>query len=765
MTRLPLFWLAAAFLLGIPCAATLLPSEKTWKIFLALAAFFYLLEIITARRLRVYPKIREILPVPFFLVILIFSLGGWRYTVSKQPFQPSRLAFYNESGKIEINGVICEDPKLKENSSQLVVCANSIKLSSGEIKLVEGKALVKLRTGDWHYGEGVNIYGAPAIPPENEDFSYRAYLEQHGIYTLLEYPYVVLNSQIEGSWIKKAIFSLRQTAYNRINAFLPQPEAGLLSGILLGNENDIPSDLEKAYQDTGTAHIIAISGFNMALLVGIFLKGFRRWLPIWWAGLLTICLISIYTILVGAAPAVVRAAVMSCLAMSGQLIGRRQAGPFTLLITAAVMCAFNPLLIWEAGFQLSFMATLGLVIYADRLMNWFKQRVEPIFSQDVIDKISAPVGEYFLFTLAAQVTTLPIILYHFERISLSTLLANPLILPVQPLIMMLGGISIITGLIIPPLGKILSYIVWVPLVYTNKIVTLLSEIPVGSMNFGRISFWTVLIIYGLLFFFTYRRKKDHEPEGKNEKVFIFGMLVMLTAVVLVWNGVLLRPDGRLRVMILDEPNTGVVLVQTPGDKRLLINSGGYTNSLSSELNKRLPLLDRRLDLMLVTRASADQYQAFPRLLERFSTGQFIWAVPFPKTTAASQIQRQLNSSDINSQFITSGMQIDFGDGVVLEMMSGDEKQALLLLKYGDLQIWLPGGEVDPDREGWVIQGGIVILPPGTKNSAAWLALQPQQVIHQEVGLCSPQDGCLSTRQYGWISLESDGKNLWFSHER
>ena len=182
--------------------------------------------------------------------------------------------------------------------------------------------------------------------------------------------------------------------------------------------------------------------------------------------------------------------------------------------------------------------------------------------------------------------------------------------------------------------------------------------------------------------------------------------------------------GRLRVTVLDEPNAGVVLVQTPDDKRLLINSGGFTNALSSELNKRLPVLDRRLDIMLVTRASAEQYQAFPRLLERFATGQFIWAIPFPKTATASQIQRQLNTMDINSEFITSGMQIDLGDGVVLEMISGDETQALRRLKYGDLQIWLPGGEVDPDREDWIIQDSIVILPPGSKNSASWLASEP-----------------------------------------
>ena len=206
--------------------------------------------------------------------------------------------------------------------------------------------------------------------------------------------------------------------------------------------------------------------------------------------------------------------------MSGRLIGRKQAGPFTLLITAAIMCAFNPLLIWEAGFQLSFMATLGLVLYADRMMNWFKQRVEPVFSQDIIERISGPVGEYFLFTLAARLHascySLP-----FRTLSLSTLLANPLILPVQPLIMILEGISVVSGLFIPILGKILSTIVWLPLAYTNKIVTLLSEIPVGSMNFGRISFWTVLLLYGLLFFFTFGRKRGKKAKQKRKRIGIW----------------------------------------------------------------------------------------------------------------------------------------------------------------------------------------------------------------------------------------------------
>ncbi len=727
------------------------------------SSILFVVEVSVGKHLKIIQRVRTVLPVPLFLIVLVLVTGGWRFSLTKLPLQPSMLAFYNDSGKQEINGVICEDPQLKENSSQLILCANSIKLANGDIHSVKGKALIKVRPGNWNYGETLMVYGSLKIPPETEDFSYRAYLEQHGIHSLIEFPYLQVAPEKQGNRIKTLIFQLRQNAYQRINAFLPQPEAGLLSGILLGIESDIPFELKRAYQDTGTAHIIAISGFNMTLLVGLFMKGFRRWLPVWWAGLVTILLISIYTILVGAAPAVVRAAVMSCLAMSGRLIGRKQAGPFTLVITAAVMCAFNPLLLWEAGFQLSVTATLGLVLYADRLMSWFTNLAEKRLSPERTSAISGPIGEYFLFTLAAQVTTLPVILYHFEQLSLSTLIANPLILPVQPLIMMLGGIAIIVGLIIAPLGKLISYLVWVPLVYTNKVVELLAHIPKSVINIGKISVWVVFLLYALLAIFTLGKKDDQKSVPIQRKA--LATLILISATMVVWNAVLLRPNGKLQILVFDAPNEGVVLVQTPQGKTILINSGEHNNALSAELTQYLPLVDRHLDVMLVTRASATQYQAFPRLLERFPTNRFIWSVPFPNTATAQQIQEKLLTTEINSEFISKGMVIDCGDGVKLEMMTGDEKSAVFRLNYGELVVWLPGAEVNPAREEWLVKNSIVILPVGVKNIADWMTDEPLQIIQQETGLCASNSACLSTQEKGWIKLESDGTNLWVSGER
>jgi len=583
-----------------------------------------------------------------FLLLAVLAGGGWRYTaIQQKPFTPNDIAYYNDQEKVSISGVVCSDPQHNERSIRFTLCVDQ--MERPEQRKLKGKVLVVQRNGEWKYGDRVTIYGIPQTPGENEEFSYKDYLAQRGIHSLMEYPYVKWIASGQAGWVKSGLFALRQKAYHLIQDFLPQPEAGLLSGILLGIETDIPYELEKAFQDTGTAHIVAISGFNMAILAGIFLKGFRKYLSIWWAAVLAILAMALYTVLVGGAPAVARAAVMSCLAMSASLIGRGQSGMYTLALTAAVMCLFNPLLIGDAGFQLSVTATLGLVLYADRLMNWFRNLAGKILPEQVVERITGPVSDYFLFTLAAQVMTLPVVLYHFERLSLTTLLANPLILPVQPLVMILGGIAVIVGLVIAPLGQLLSYIVWVPLYFTNQIVTWLAGFPGGVVVLGEVSLLTVVGMY-LLIFFLASKKKDPGILEQRKPILLLG--VMVTAVFLVWNAVLLRPDGQLHIWILDDPNAGVVLVKTPAGKRILINAGERANSLSSELNQHLPVLDRKIDLALLTYPNASTYTAYPTILERFKLQQFLWGEIIPGSKTAQTMLEVLQERQIQTGILT-----------------------------------------------------------------------------------------------------------------
>jgi competence protein ComEC len=156
--------------------------------------------------------------------------------------------------------------------------------------------------------------------------------------------------------------------------------------------------------------------------------------------------IAFYTVLVGASASVLRAAIMGCFALIARQMGR-QTGINTLAITAALMAGDNPHIIWDVGFQLSFAATLGLVLYAEPLQTWFARLLAHRLPPATARRIAGPAGDYFLFTLAAQVMTLPIIAYHFQRISLVSIVANPVILPAQPPVMILGGLAVLLGLI------------------------------------------------------------------------------------------------------------------------------------------------------------------------------------------------------------------------------------------------------------------------------------------------------------------------------
>ena len=200
-------------------------------------------------------------------------------------------------------------------------------------------------------------------------------------------------------------------------------------------------------------------------------------------------------------------------AVFASLVGRRQDGLNTLAVVAAVMAAFNPQVLWNVGFQLSFAATLGLVLYAEPLKTAFERLASRYVPVETAQKWSRPVGEYILFTLAAQVLVLPIIIYYFQRISLSSLIANPLILPAQPPVMILGGLALLAGTIYYPLGQILAWIAWPFVAYTIRVVEFLAAFPGGALNLGEVSVVLVIGFYAFLFGLTFAGARSQRAVG------------------------------------------------------------------------------------------------------------------------------------------------------------------------------------------------------------------------------------------------------------
>lgn len=412
-------------------------------------------------------------PVFRFTFVLFFTImvAGWR---SGWPSSAGGLVSVETNNDfarpLTLTGVVVAPPDERDSYVGLRVKVETLQLQDGSPQAVQGQVLVRAEASQaWTYGDRVSATGFLVTPPVDEAFSYRDYLAHQGIYSLLSSRATRRLVRHQANPVLDLIYQLRRHLHRTILKIHPEPESALLSGILLGVESGISPEVRQSFNATGTTHIIAISGFNITIIAGLFLLFFGKWfgrrrgIPAAAVGIL------IYTILAGADPAVVRAAIMGGISLAALRLGRRTDGLASLAVAAFLMTAFQPEVLYDVGFQLSFAATVGMILYAERLQRAFATWLTRRFSLDAprAGAIASPVGEYLLFTLAAQATTLPITLYHFQRLSLASVLANPAILPAQPAVMILGGLATLVGSIWQAAGRTLAAMVWPFAAYTT----------------------------------------------------------------------------------------------------------------------------------------------------------------------------------------------------------------------------------------------------------------------------------------------------------
>jgi competence protein ComEC len=772
-------WLSIAFVCGIILGSLL--SLEIW-IGVGLVGLFLFLAIIEQRinpRLSQLKRIRRAARLPFGVLLVAFSLGAVRLALTQPEWTPSDLAWYNDLGTVRMVGVVVSDPDRRENGELLRLRVTQISpmvgSDWGEPVEAVGDAIVRLAPeAGWQYGDQLDVIGHPLTPSEHEDFSYRDYLARQGIHTYITRPSVQLLERDAGRPVMAVIYNLRRRAYTLIQEIFPMPESALLGGILLGIESDLPDPLLMDFRDTGTTHIIAISGFNIAILAALFSFFFVRVFRRWWVSLLAtmICIVG-YTILVGADPPVVRAAIMGGMGLFGRHIGRRQTGVNSLSFTAALMCLFNPLLLWDAGFQLSFMATLGLVKFADPLLDGFSQIAGRCLSEINVNRLTGPVGEYFLFTIAAQLTTLPVIAYHFQRISLSSFIVNLLILPAQPLVMILGGLSVLLGLVVQPLGQLMAYLAWGPLAYTIRVVETFAGLWRGVIILGDVSLWGIGLYYAALFFFP--RMRIGWQNLSRGRIFLAGVTCLLLSAGFLWRAALALPDGRLHLMVLDVPDGPAYLLQTPGGEFVLINGSSSASQLGSNVQRWLPPFRHHLDYQLFTNRDASSLQGLSVVLERFPPLGVLWSRDLPNSNARTRLLDTLQRQGTPVTLLKSGHALDLGNGAELSIMVENSEGTALLISWEGFRVLIPGG-ISPYTLQEEVAGSlfylsaIVLSEEDTQGerSSEWTHLIPACLLWAGSGPL-PVEG-ISTNQvslvdHGWIRGSTDGANFWVETQR
>ena len=547
----------------------------------------------------------------------------------------------------------------------------------------------------------------------------------------------------------------------------------------------IAPDVSDAFAATGAAHVIAISGFNMAVLSGVIVGALRRLrVSPTAAALISIAVIGIYTVFVGANPAVVRAALMSGLLVVGRALRRQTYLPASLAFAALVLSAINPLVLWDVSFQLSFFATLGMALFADPFAAAFDKTLERLFLPRFRRWLGALLTEPLIVTLAALTFTLPLTMLYFGQVSPVVLLVNLLIVPVQPALLLIGGAATLIAFVLPPLAQIVYWFDLIPLSWTIDTVRLLARLPVYEVFVSANAIAALfIIVIGLAMIKAAQPGWSLRLRVKIEERLVISaaLIAGLGLVVLIGALLISRPDGLLHVWVIDVGDANAILIETPRGAQFLIDGGRYPSRLLTALGDHLPFTDRTIETLFLTQPDATQYNALPAVLDRYAVGVVLdHGQPNLSAEFAALHAQLAGTTELQ---VSAGYTLDSDDGVNITVLNPDHQPGLgeslddnalvLRLTYGDVSFLLTSelstkGQQALIKRGEPLAASVLQIPVhGTALDGDFLAaVKPAVAV---VGAAHPDLDVLDqlgdvpvyrTDQGGTIALSSDGRDLW-----
>ncbi len=396
--------------------------------------------------------------------LLFFGSAYWAYSS-----RPNNLSEYFQQ-EHEFYVAVTDDPNIKDKTIK----------THGKILSIDGQAakgsilLTMQRYPTFNYGTKFVLKGELEAKSE--------FSKKENVSGELAFAKVIRMEEGKGNRIKKLLYDIKHTLLKEIGEMLPQPESGLLAGIILGVQA-MPVSYNDQFRITGTTHIIAVSGFNVTVIASALDKILRRFGRAF-SFYTSLMAVAAFVVMTGASASVVRAGLMGGLALLAQHSGRMSFGFNTMLFASAIMLIQNPLLLqFDIGFQLSFGAMAGLMFVQPRLEK---------FSDNAFLK------EYIFPTSAAQLATMPIILYHFGNVSTIAVLANLFALPIIPLCMFVGFATASAFMILDFLPKLLAFVPWIMLTYVIKVVGIFAKVPGAGFSELKFPLWAVVIYYAVL---------------------------------------------------------------------------------------------------------------------------------------------------------------------------------------------------------------------------------------------------------------------------
>lgn len=725
--------------------------------------------------------------------LIAFAAGGFRMSLLPQT---SHIAQYNGySGTI--TGVVGERPKLREDSVQLRLASETI-FVNGETAETSGLVLVETSRGaEVQYGDRIRATGRLAVPATWDNFSYADYLGRQGVFTIVQNAGVEVVGSGYGHALHAALIKLSETVKRSISSAIPEPQSGLLTGILLGDEDGISPAMKDAFSRVGAAHVVAISGFNMVVISGIIVRVlsgfFQRNKAV--VTLNTLSVIAVYALLVGASPGILRAALMSGLLIVGSQLKRKTFVPTSLAFAVLLLSLHDPNVILDIGFQLSFLAVLGLSLFVDPLSTSFRRLLDKFLPAAAANAVHRFLNEPLIVSVAAHIATMPLIILYFGRLSIVALPVNVLIVPAQPAVLLLGMAAAVAHAFIPALGMLIFWADLVFVSWTIAVVRFFAELPFAELIVdldGRLIQAFYLLLFGGAMLHAARPLIWQKLQDTIKRSSVYFSLCATAIVLLVLMGAksLSRADGHLHVWLLDLGHSNAVLMQTPGGAQVLVDGGRFPSRLLTAIGDRMPFYDREIELLVITHPDAWDIAALNSVLDRYAVGAVLYHGQVNRDHDVDSIFEQLRRKDIPIVEVKAGYKLEFSDQSAIEVLHPQSKPKItdrlndhmlaLRVSYKDVSFLLTSdlsaaGQREMLASGFAKPTTVLQIPQhGTARAiddAFLSAVQPQIALLQSDvanrrGDPDPdtlakfnETDLFRTDEHGAIHLRTDGESI------
>ncbi len=382
---------------------------------------------------------------------------------------------------VTLLGVVVREPDIRESSEHLYVKV------SGELLLVTTDRYTEILYGDTISFSGKLSKSKPFETDLGRSFDYPGYLHARGVSYIVSFAKIEVIEHEKGNIILSLLVHIKREFMTHTEAVISEPYVGLGEGLLLGVSQALGTDIEDAFRETGIIHIVVLSGYNIMLVVLFINYVLSLVLPQRFRFVFGAASIFLFAFMVGLSPTVMRASAMALLLLLAQSTGRTYAVLRALMITGVLMLILNPyLLVYDVGFQFSFIATLGLILVSPYLASfvtfmptWFGLR------------------EFLTATLATQIFITPILLYQMGQFSVVAVIVNMLVLPMVPVAMFLTFITGLVSFFSTTLSLIFGYMATISLLYIIKIAEKFAELPFASFAVQQFPFYVVIVIYSV----------------------------------------------------------------------------------------------------------------------------------------------------------------------------------------------------------------------------------------------------------------------------